>query len=412
MGPITLFDKSFLQALNVDESMWFDHFFIANICPLFYIETLADLEKPVREGRTPEQEVGFIADKTPYMHGMPCTYHGTLCHGELMGNRIPMRGQIPVSGGRQVQSDGNRGVVFDESPEAQAFSRWQRSEFLQVERQHARAWRVALKNLDLPRLAEKVRAFGINGKNCNSLEKAKEIASDFVSSKEKPFDRMALAFDLLGIPHQYQKEIMQRWSIMRYPAFREAAPYVAHVLEVEIFFQMGLAANHISSERPSNHADIAYLFYLPFCHVFVSSDNLHKRCAPLFMRKDQDFIWGADLKADLKMTDAHFQKIPEYIKLKGIMAFAHYPPGGDESMIIQLWDRHLPGWRKTIKNNHVVESVKNAKLADKINRMVMTKPLDEGDIDIDSNDLDSIVIQRMASKRRGNWWQLPKDLKI
>jgi hypothetical protein len=48
--------KSFLQSLSVDESVWFDHFFIPNICPLFYVETLADLEKSVREGRTPERE--------------------------------------------------------------------------------------------------------------------------------------------------------------------------------------------------------------------------------------------------------------------------------------------------------------------------------------------------------------------
>lgn len=411
MGPITLFDKSFLQALNVDEAMWFDHFFLANICPLFYVETLADLDKSVREGRTPEQEVGFIADKTPYMRGMPCTYHGTLCLGELMGHRVPMTGQIPVSGGRPVKSDGKRGVVFDEPPEAQAFSRWQRGEFLQLERQHARAWREALKTLDLPALAEKFRALGINGKNCNSLAKAKEIAAGIVRSKEKPFDRMALAFNLLGIPRQYHTEIIHRWSIMRYPAFSEFAPYVAHVLEVEIFFQIALAANHISSERPSNRADVAYLFYLPFCAAFVSGDNLHRRCAPLFMRKGQEFLWAPDLKADLKKVNAHFQTVPEEVKVKGIMAFAHHPPGGDDSLMVQLWDRHSPGWRKAAANARVFEPVKNEKLAAEIQRMTLSKPLERGGIDYDPDGLDSVVIQRMASKRRGNWWQLPADLK-
>ena len=63
MGPITLFDKSFLQSLSTDESVWFDHFFITNICPMFYVETLADLDKSVREGRTPEREVEIIASK-------------------------------------------------------------------------------------------------------------------------------------------------------------------------------------------------------------------------------------------------------------------------------------------------------------------------------------------------------------
>jgi hypothetical protein len=33
---------------------------MSNITPLFYIETLADLEKEVRAGKTPEQVVGEI----------------------------------------------------------------------------------------------------------------------------------------------------------------------------------------------------------------------------------------------------------------------------------------------------------------------------------------------------------------
>ena len=65
MGPIALFDKSFLQSLSLDESVWFAHFFMPVVCPLFYVETLADLEKAVRAGRTPEQEVGIIARKFP-----------------------------------------------------------------------------------------------------------------------------------------------------------------------------------------------------------------------------------------------------------------------------------------------------------------------------------------------------------
>lgn len=61
MGPIALFDKSFIQSLLLDEAVFFDRFFLAVICPVFYVETLADLEKNIRKGRTPEQEVGIIA---------------------------------------------------------------------------------------------------------------------------------------------------------------------------------------------------------------------------------------------------------------------------------------------------------------------------------------------------------------
>jgi len=45
VGPIALFDKSFLQSLNVDEAVLFDHFFLPVISPLFFVETLADLSR-------------------------------------------------------------------------------------------------------------------------------------------------------------------------------------------------------------------------------------------------------------------------------------------------------------------------------------------------------------------------------
>jgi len=103
MGPITLFDKSFLQFLSVDESVFFDRFFFPVICPVFYVETLADLEKVVRQGRTPEQEVGIIADKVPEMNGGPCAFHADLAAANLFGQSVPMDGRIPAAGGQAVK---------------------------------------------------------------------------------------------------------------------------------------------------------------------------------------------------------------------------------------------------------------------------------------------------------------------
>ena len=65
MGPVTLFDKSALQLLNPDQAVWFDQFYSAVITPLFFVETLADLEKETRSGRSPEDVVGKLAANTP-----------------------------------------------------------------------------------------------------------------------------------------------------------------------------------------------------------------------------------------------------------------------------------------------------------------------------------------------------------
>ena len=87
LGPILIFDKSTLQSLNVDEAVWLDNFFMTNITPLFFIETLADLEKEVRKGKTPEQVVGEIAYKTPDMSPRSNVYHMALAWGALLGKR-------------------------------------------------------------------------------------------------------------------------------------------------------------------------------------------------------------------------------------------------------------------------------------------------------------------------------------
>ncbi len=412
MGPITLFDKSFLQSLNVDESVWFDHFFLTNVCPLFYVETLADLSKDVQEGRKPEEEVAYIANKFPEMHGSPNAHHANLCIANLMGHSVPMTtGQIPLFGGRLVKSGGKTGVVYDQPPESEAFSRWHKQQFLDVERLYAHGWREALQTLDLKELASNFRALGIDGKSCKTLEEAKALAVSIISGRDKPFERMKLAILFLHIPQELHRQILERWSIVNYPPLIEYAPYVAHVLTIELFFQIALAANLISSERPSNRTDIAYLFYLPFCMVFVSWDKLHRRCAPLFLRGDQQFIWGPELKADLTKINSLYLGLPEAEKERGVMSFAGYPPKEGDFLVSKIWDRHFPNWRDRKHVDVTKTKIDNSKLVEEINKMKDAPALMPTEVDFDPSNPDSLTLQRMVRRKKGSWYQVPKDLK-
>ena len=87
LGPTIVFDKSTLQSLNLDEVCWLENFFAANITPLFFVETLADLEKEVKSGRTPEQVVGNLANKTPVVNARPNVHHLRICQAELLLGR-------------------------------------------------------------------------------------------------------------------------------------------------------------------------------------------------------------------------------------------------------------------------------------------------------------------------------------
>src|SRR3954453_6034778 len=118
MGPITIFDKSALQALSLDEAVWFDAFFLANVVPVFYVETLADLEKETAAGKDPEDLVGMLAEKTP-LGAAPNVYHRQMILAELAGGQIPMElGQVMIGAGDVKKApDGAVGVHVDQFPE-------------------------------------------------------------------------------------------------------------------------------------------------------------------------------------------------------------------------------------------------------------------------------------------------------
>ena len=326
-----------------------------------------------------------------------------------MGRDIPLNGRIPVPGGRPVTLDNKRGVIYDETPESQAFFRWQKGEFLELEHQFAHTWRASLASLDLTAVAQGMKALGVTPQTCKSLDDAKRLADELVRSEDKPFDRMKLAALFLNIPREYERPILERWSIAGYPPLSVYAPYTAHVLNVEVFFQIALAAGLISAERPSNRVDIGYLFYLPLCMVFVSSDKLHRRCAPLYLRPNQDFVWGQDLKVDLTALNDHYSRLPEAEKEKGIMRFAANPPELGDSLVSRLWDRHLRPWRGKGQPDPG-DPEKQKELVRDLERFTNTPspPLEQ--IDFDPDDADVVSIQRAVHKRKGSWWQLPKDL--
>lgn len=411
MGPIALFDKSFLQSLSLDESVWFDHFFLPVVCPLFFVETLADLAKQRKEGsRSPEEEVRVIADKTPVLSGAPCIHHDQLCIANLLGHQAPHLGQIPVAGGRPVRGAGGKpGVVFENSPEAEAFKRWQLGEFYEVERTIASNWRLMLSQLNLPDVAQRMRALGITPKTCRSVKDAYGMAKALVHSRYEPEQQIGLLFSFVHVPHRLQGDIIHRWSQADFPPLTSHAPYAAHVLMVEIFFQISLAANLISSERPSNRADIAYLFYLPFCHVFVSGDKLHKLCAPEFLSKKQDFIWAPDLKSDLARINRELMETSEQERQVGLHKLAPYPPGDPSKLTVALWKKHAPGSANSEEDSLPMSPEAERNLVEHLNSFTKAPTAPEVE-DLSNDELQSVSIERLVPAKKGSWWLIPKKI--
>ena len=408
MGPNTLFDKSFIQSLSVDESVWFDNFFYAAICPIFYVETLADLKKS-KMCRSPEQEVGIIADKFPEMHCAPMLHHGRMAIYDLLGHHVPLTGQIPRFVSRQVKSGKLKGVVYDQSPEEEAFLRWQSREFDAIEHEIASDWRKNLESHDVEEIADEFRRLGISDCNCTSLQEAKSIADNLVNKNDKTLEMLEIVFLVLDIPEEECNLIMEHWSKSNHVPLSIFAPYAAHILTVDALFHIALVSSLISPDRPSNRADMSYLYYLPFCMVFVSSDRLHRQCAPLLLREDQSFIWGQDLKKALSSLDKHYSALPESEKEKGIMQIASYPPREIESIVSEAWDKHLPGWREYTQEPRV-QPDSNPELVKELTNLNEAAPLQPDAVDFRPEDANVMSIRRVVHKTKGNWWQLPRNL--
>lgn len=407
MGPITLFDKSFLQSLNIDESVWFNHFYLCNICPLFYIETLGDLEKEMKNGRTAEEVVGNIADKFP-QSGTPNAYHESICYYNLLGHDIPDYGQILINYGRPVKENGKSGIVIEEAPEAEVFRRWQKREFLEIERLYAKEWRKQLSCIKLSELFELLNNFPYDISLAKSLEEVKEIVVKFLSSPNYVPQQLYFISKLLNIPQYKYYEILQIWQANGFKPISEHAPYVCFSLLIDLVFIISMMRGFISSERSSNRTDITYLKYLLFTNIFVSSDRLHKKLAPLFLTEKQMFIWGVDLKADLTKLNNHYLRLPDSIKEKGLHYFAPYPPKGNY-LTTEIWKRYMNV--KDFSDEYYYLPEQNMETISEMNRLSEAPTVKSSEIDFDINNPDFMMLKKVVDKKRGSWYILPKDIK-
>jgi hypothetical protein len=180
---------------------------------------------------------------------MPNVHHSTLCLGELLGHPVERRRVPIIAGGRMIKSsDGQQTMFIDEPPEAVAMRRWSAGDFHGVERDFAKGWRAALKQLDLDALAAAIRPPGKSP--LRNLRDVKDAADRMAEGRGKRYALLKFAMDVLGIPAVHRCAIISRWKACGGPPLSQFAPYAHHVVTVDIFF---LPRSRVSSDtiRPS-----------------------------------------------------------------------------------------------------------------------------------------------------------------
>ena len=404
MGPTLTFDKSFLQSLSVDEAAILDQLFSCVVTPLFFVEALGSLAKPIEPDRpTSVQIVAGLAERTPVSHGYMNTYHEDIVVSDLMGETASMDYRPAVAGGIPVRVQGKSGVVFEKSPEAEAFDRWQDGQFTLVEHRFARAWRARLASNRLEQEAAWYRSVLDREDRPKSHEAAFSRAGSIVEGAGQAYRLFRATCENFNLSEDATAVAVARWKRAGHIPLRKYAPFAAHCFHVELYFRLALTNGLISDQRASNSVDIAYLHYLPFAQVFVSTDRLHRTAAPMFLTSEQRFVWGAELKADLARLNQVFLDLPESEKQQGLFTLVKSPPRDDQGLCAKLWDALRPGWRTTPRPQPPMTAAQEQELLARSKGVIRAARnpgrLSPGPV----TDPDHLVLMRHIPMRRGSW---------
>jgi len=320
-------------------------------------------------------------------------------------------GRPHIGGGRYVELGGQTGAFFEASPEEEALKRWREHKFIELERFYAKQWREGLRDINLEVIHSQYQTSFAGQPKPKTLEEIKAMVDKVIDGSEQE-QILITRLVSIGVSPKFLEEIVTSWRENGRPPIRQFAPYFTHILSVDLFFMFGIGTDLIGKGRPSHKIDVAYLYYLPFCMVFTSNDKLHKALAPIFLRPNQSFISGEELKADLKKLDTHFDALPAEVKERGVYAFAPAPPHDDSFLTTKLWDKHMSSSWREIKGNPRPDPdnpagkklmAKIRELEEKVKAEGTTQPTQPGESS-------QVVIKRMVSGKRGKWTRFPSEV--
>jgi hypothetical protein len=343
LGPLLIFDKSFLQMLNAEEVSELSMYFTFVGTPLLIREIISDLKKEPTDRRLPEQTVRALASKMWSAHGLQPANFRKLCVASLCCIMdVPMFGQVPVDADAPnvfVTEDG-KGVLYDSTLEQEMWQRWESGDFTTDDAQSATAWREGVQSINLRAVGEHWKEFAKE-----HFGKARNLPEliILVNSMLDDFDRkvqfrllvMSMSFLDVSIP-------AARWATMLFeaglmPRVKDLCPYAASVLRLYLTFIGGLGRGFIGP-RPSHYVDLQYLFYAPFCMGFVSSDKFHREMWPA-TSGENTFIWGPDLKKELQQRVEMNSKMKEQEESKHV--FPAFPKELQDAPIHILWQKYI-----------------------------------------------------------------------
>lgn len=345
MGPMILIDKSALQSFSQREIGFLTKHYLVVIPPILLTEILGDLNKtndsPFRN------EVQQLSNKLGPLNSTVIVPWRDLCVGNLIGHELPMDGRIPRSGGTEVKDpEGKIGIFYDEAPEMAILRNWKMGDFSDTDKLFAARWKEATGSINLEQVSRQMKLQSDTIKRPSDMRELQRYVKKVLldSSPLKQENWLKFLIRWLNSSQEFGSFIGKRWMALNRPLIQAYAPYAYFCLRVKAIFDYGLAWGLIST-RNTNVVDLEYLFHLPFCMVFCSSDKFHRSFSGMFLRNNQEFVWGDDLKADLGRLADEWDALNAEQKEDRAFNYGSYPPQIQDSITHQLWVKNMRPWK-------------------------------------------------------------------
>jgi hypothetical protein len=361
-----LFDKSTFQSLSKDEIFFLRTYYFPVISHILIIEILGDLKK----GGTDAGNSDRVKDLSNKILQLNPTYSASYFHlleMSLMGYPVEMRGRPNVLGGEQVvDPDGKRGIKFSQPPEEQILQRWRDGKFDEAEEISARSWRDSIKdNVIKPDSMPRPEFL-------NRLKNHDDLLSYIESYLELPHTQDEILQNVLAVfafPQELATQVFYRYEQVKPVMIADFAPYALYCYRVFMLFQLSIYRG-ITTPRQTDIVDLQYLYYLPFVSIFTSHDKFHITFAPLFLREDQKFIVGNDLKADLKSIVKLRDEVPEPELDEWMKKQRSFPPEQPDSFTYNVWkEGATPSYKGWTDESHERTPEQEKELLERLKRM-------------------------------------------
>ena len=301
-GPRLIFDKSAVQMLSPAEVFELSIFFDLVGTPVLRREILTDLEGRSDGTRMPRQVLQALAAKMVSAPMQPIN-HRRAVFNNLFAHEISMTGALCFDASApNVRINPDGGIFIDLVPDQRIWQQWAAGDFSPIDEHLARRWRSQVDQID----TESVRAHWRDFTQQHFME-CKNV-SDIVSVIDEMMDRfdyrdqgefLRITLDFLKAPATIRRPTLAMWRSGLMPRLKDIAPYAAFVTRIMLAYSVALARGFVAP-RKSDFLDLQYLFYTPFCWAFASRDKLQRELWPATRGVRAVFIWGDDLKADLK----------------------------------------------------------------------------------------------------------------